>query len=142
MYILNFINSEFIPPICKNGILNPGSRIVQQQNFRIFYNFRISDEPLNDKNWNLLCLSIDGNNYLRFNLNGETLLAQKIRNSARKYFSEISTITFGSDLVSTMYGILSWTCIWLERAVSKIRKLETFMMETFSQVLFYTRKIV
>ena len=89
----NFINIEFMPPISKNGILNPAYRIFKKT-------FYILDEPLDDRKWNLLCLSIDGNNYLRFNLNGETLLAQKIKNSARKYFSKISTITFGSELVS------------------------------------------
>jgi len=89
-----------MPPIFKNGILKfPAYRKFEN----IFY---ILDEPLDDLKWNLLCLSIDGNNYLRFNLNGETLLAQKIQNSSRKYFSEVSTITFGSETVSGLLSVI------------------------------------
>ena len=57
----------------------------------------ILDAPLTAYVWHQVCFSLDGNGYFRFNLDGETLLTQRVKNQVDMFFATKTTLTFGSD---------------------------------------------
>ena len=57
----------------------------------------VLDKPINDGQWHMVCLSLDDKNYLRFNLNGDTVMTQKMKPTTSSKFSKGSHLILGND---------------------------------------------
>lgn len=57
----------------------------------------ILDSPMPAFIWHQICFSLDANGYFRFNLNGETVLTQRVNNEIDMIFATKTTLTFGSE---------------------------------------------
>ena len=61
----------------------------------------VLDDPIADGLWHMVCLSLDDKNYLRFNLNGDTVMTQKMKSTSTAKFSSDSELVLGNDQEGT-----------------------------------------